>query len=351
MKLIDITHSKLKPGMSWFTTPTANKKVLTVHHDAIPLDNRSDQEIINQIYNTHINQGWPGFAYCYFYSPKTRIWYKLNNHEDVTWHDAVNWDSIGIIVHGYYHPDYDNKPTQETLSDLKEMLDYLSTQFPEFPADQDDVYGHRERSSTACPGNHLIPYVQEYRNKKGNVNWLSISNPTYMQVENKIYEHLVNGATVRKEVAEYLEIPDPDHASKDQIIKVIGGYKSTATERQNTINTLNVKLAAEQAEVKNREEQVGRLKDEVIETKNTYQEQIDKLKEKLENPVDMDGIYKPKYELEHERLVEVMKEKGALEINLAIALQEIENLKKGVPSGPSLWEVLRDFLSQFRKSN
>ena len=297
MKLLDRTYSKLQPGRSWYTTPVANKKVLTVHHDAIPLDNRSDDEIIDQIYRTHVNNGWPGFAYCYFYSPKTRTWYKMNNHNDVTWHDAVNWDSIGIIVHGYYHPQYDNKPTAETLADLKEMLDYLCTQFPEFPADQDDVYGHRERSSTACPGDYLIPYVQDYRNKKGNVNWLSVQKPTTMiTIEDSLYAKLVGGSTARKEVAEYLGVPDPDNAPSSSMIKVIAGYKSTATDRQNQIDELKVSLAKETSERQNREEQVSRLKTQLTDMEKAYLEQIDTLQKTIDTLTSGDGSWKGKYE-------------------------------------------------------
>lgn len=350
MKLIDLTHSKLQPGRSWFTTPTVNKKVLTVHHDAIPLDNRSDAEIIDQIYRTHVNNGWPGFAYCYFYSPKTRTWYKMNNHEDVTWHDAVNWDSIGLIIHGYYHPDIDNKPTKETLADLKEMLDYMSTQFPEFPADQDDVYGHRERSSTACPGNHLIPYVQEYRNKKGDVNWLSVNPPSSMiTIESSLYEKLVNGSTVRKEVAEYLAIPNPDNASREQIISVIAGIKSNVTTLQRRIDDIQIELAKETSERQNRDEQVGRLKTELTELAKVHKEEVDKLQKIIDTMPSDDGLWKGKYEVEHERYVEAMKDKGTLQNELAVAKQQLENCEhSGGTTGPSLWDVIKDFLSKFK---
>ena len=56
------------------------------------------------------------------------------------------------------------KPTREQLEALQQLLVNLCTKHPEFPADQNDVFGHREISSTACPGNELFPYVVQFRN-------------------------------------------------------------------------------------------------------------------------------------------------------------------------------------------
>lgn len=170
MTKIDRIGKYLQPGRSWFTRNVNTIKVFSIHHDAIPHDNRSADEILNQIYNTHKDKGWPGASYHYYIHRDGTV-YQLNKHEWVTWIDGVNWDAIGIVLNGYFHPDFNNKPTTAQLVALKELLDELSTQHPEFPAGKDDVYGHRERSATACPGDNFFPYVKEYREKNGNVNW------------------------------------------------------------------------------------------------------------------------------------------------------------------------------------
>jgi len=78
-------------------------------------------------------------------------------------------------------------PTREQYEALKQLLDWLCTQNPQFPADQNDVFGHREVSDsyTACPGDLLLPFVQEYRNTNGNPNipnvpydWVSLQPAT-----------------------------------------------------------------------------------------------------------------------------------------------------------------------------
>lgn len=124
-----------------------------------------------------------------------------------------------------------------------------------------------------------------------------------VEVDAKVYEHLVNGATVRKETAEYLEISDPDNAPTESIIRVIAGYKSRNTD-------LQTQLANTQAEVANREEQVSRLKDQVSTDKNT----IDKLQSDLsESQGQVEAVRRDM----QGKLDVVYKEKGALQIQLA----------------------------------
>lgn len=170
MNIIDRTHQYMAPGRSWYQRDVATITTLTVHHTADPQTNISNDDMLQKAANEHIANGWPGLAYCYFICPDGTI-FKVNNHEDVTWHDAVNWDSIGIALQGYFHPSYNQNPTQKQLASLKWLLDELCTQHPEFPADQGDVYGHRERSATACPGDIFFPKVKEYRDKLGQVSW------------------------------------------------------------------------------------------------------------------------------------------------------------------------------------
>jgi hypothetical protein len=158
----------------WYKRSVSSITAITVHHDAIPhQSNKTDEQLLDQIMRTHQGLDWPGMAY-HFYITKEGTVYQVNDYTEITWHDKINNDSLGVCLNGYFHPDYNDKPTIEQLTSLKELLDYLCTQHPEFPADQDDVWGHRERpgNATACPGNNLATYVTEYRLNKGDVNWL-----------------------------------------------------------------------------------------------------------------------------------------------------------------------------------
>lgn len=151
---------------------TVNKiTTITVHHSAVDLKlGFTKEETLKNIQYTHEKvKGWPGASY-HFVVFEDEVW-QINDFKDVTWHDSHNYDSIGVLVPGYFHTPVFNVPTKKTLGMLKLLLDELCTRHPEFPADQNDVWGHGERSATACPGSNLLPYVKEYREKLGNVKW------------------------------------------------------------------------------------------------------------------------------------------------------------------------------------
>lgn len=167
----------LQTGRSWYTRNVSTITKISVHHDAIPHSDKTAEQVMTQIFNGHKANGWPGMSYHYYIHKDGTI-YQVNRHEWVTWVDGVNWDCIGIVLNGYFHKDVNNEPTQAQLKSLKELLDNLCTQHPEFPAAQKDVYGHRERAQTSCPGDKFFPKVKEYRDKQGNVNWNPAPTPT-----------------------------------------------------------------------------------------------------------------------------------------------------------------------------
>jgi len=155
----------------WYQRDQKDITKLVLHHSAWKRDSSlSDDKVLKTIQGWHEGHGWPGLSYGFVILPNGNI-YQCNDFEDVTWHDTVNWDSIGILVHGYFHPPVNDKPTQKQLASLKELLDWLCTKNPQFPASHGDVVAHRDRSATTCPGDLLYPYVTEYREKGGDVNW------------------------------------------------------------------------------------------------------------------------------------------------------------------------------------
>ena len=170
-KIINRVHTYLQKGRSWYQRKESNIKKITIHHSAMRQDGRqTNDSVLQTIMSVHSGHGWPGLSYHFCIMPDGSI-YQTNNFSDITWHDTINDDSIGILVHGYFHPEVNDRPTNKQLVSLKELLDWLCTQNPAFPASQKDVVGHRERSATACPGNFLMPYVEEYRQKLGDVDW------------------------------------------------------------------------------------------------------------------------------------------------------------------------------------
>lgn len=175
----NLNFKKMKPPIinrigqyrvrSWYQRSEGAIRVITVHHTA---DNfvGSDDAILSREAGFHTkNNGWPGLSYHYFICPGGQV-YQINSHTDITWHDARNSDTLGIALHGNFH-NTGAKPTTQQLASLKALLDWLCRENPQLPANERNVYGHREISPTACPGDQLQPLIVEYRKKIGQVSW------------------------------------------------------------------------------------------------------------------------------------------------------------------------------------
>lgn len=169
MNIINRVGWYKQPGRSWYQRNTNTIKVITVHHTGDVVTGTDDQ-VLQKEYTAHKANGWPGLSY-HFFIPKSGKIYQINNFIDVTWHDAINWDSIGIALQGYFHTPQNQTPTEAQIKALRWLLDNLTSTHPEFPAGASNVFGHRERSSTACPGDKMIWYPQNYRNSNGDVAW------------------------------------------------------------------------------------------------------------------------------------------------------------------------------------
>lgn len=282
MIITDRRGQYVQSGRAWYTRNTNTVTKITVHHSAIPKNNYNDDELLAYIKKIHVDQGWPGLAYHYVYNPKTRNVFWINDPAQVTWHDSVNWNSIGVLINGYYHQPHNDGVTREILVDMKDILDHLCTEHPEFPAAHGDVYGHREVGSTACPGDLLIPYVQEYRVKKGDVDWTggSVSVPPSsgtMTIETALYERLVGRATVAKEVASLMGIDNPDNAPTEAYQKVLSGKDGYINQLQREKGDLEIKLH-------NKTEEVGRKEEQLLKSAQFIEELQDNLKEAYDLP-------------------------------------------------------------------
>jgi len=179
MKIENRIGKYMASGRSWYTRNMNTVKKITVHHTASTANSNDDEKMLRTHANYHISRGWAGLSYHYIIAKSGRI-YNINSNNWVTWHDSHNWDSLSICLDGYFHPDRNEKPTEKQLKSMAYLLNVLCTQHPEFPAGYDDIVWHGERSATACCGNNLIPYVREFREKKGDVDWgdRSTESPT-----------------------------------------------------------------------------------------------------------------------------------------------------------------------------
>lgn len=146
--------------------PVGNITSIIVHHDAAtrPHDYDSVARYRSEAAAHYQNLG-PGLQYHFKIDNVGEIFW-IRPFNATLWQAgdlAVNRTSIAICLDGYFHSPVNQQPTREQLEALKQLLDWLCTQHPEFPATTGDVYGHRQVTATACPGDLLFPYVDEYR--------------------------------------------------------------------------------------------------------------------------------------------------------------------------------------------
>jgi len=164
MNIIDVRSQIIRRGSNGDPHPINQIQRIIVHHDAqFRPDAYDDLTRLSQQASYHINTGeGDGIQYHYSISNLGDIFW-CRDWTDTLWHCGNyywNWRSIAIKLDGNMQT---QQPTQQQLVALQELLDNLCTQHPEFPADQNDVYGHREIASTACPGENLIDDVIRYR--------------------------------------------------------------------------------------------------------------------------------------------------------------------------------------------
>ena len=159
MQIINNIGKYLQTGRAWYNRDPATIKKITVHHDAIPHDGKSAHQVMELIKTTHSNNGWPGASYHYFIHRDGTV-YQMNDHKWVTWHDGQNWDSIGIVLTGWFHEPHNNRPTAQQKQSLFRLLDKLKADLKLTNA---DILGHRDRMATACPGSLGYPLIAEYK--------------------------------------------------------------------------------------------------------------------------------------------------------------------------------------------
>lgn len=259
MNIINVIGKYKQANRAWYQRQLNTIKWFTVHHTA-SLATGTNEQILSSLMNGHVSQGWVGLAYHEVIMKDGTV-YIINNFSDVTWHDSVNWDSYGIVLHGYFHPTQNQKPTTAQLVSLRSRLDALSTEHPEFPASQANVLGHRERASTACPGDALIGYVTDYRNKLGKVDWGKpeivvppVTDPCanlrleFKATEKRLIEEKDLAIKGKEIMIENLqkELFDANVNKKSAEATVINQRTELETlkaERQEDKNILNVKLA------------------------------------------------------------------------------------------------------------
>lgn len=135
---------------------------IIVHHSATPRDNTYFQTIKK----AHIGYGWDDIGYHRWIAGALdgdgvlilgRPDNQIGAHCDS---NKMNYRSLGVVLCGNFHNS--ETPTVAQLATLQTALDELRQ---ERGIPKERVFGHGEvpESATNCPGNALLPYVQNYR--------------------------------------------------------------------------------------------------------------------------------------------------------------------------------------------
>lgn len=170
-----------------------------------------------------------------------------------------------------------------------------------------------------------------------------------MTIDENLFKKLVNGSATRKQVAEYLEISDPDNAQTPEFKRVIGGIKSTVTELNGKLEGEKVARVAAETEIKNREEQVIRLKTQVTEEQQAKNSLLTQLKKATLGTAELIKAYDGRIAEKQSLVTALAKEKGGLQIELEKAKTQLESCKSGNPiPSKNLLDLLIKFLRNLK---
>ncbi len=116
--------------------------------------------------------GWSDIGYNYLVCPTGDIFAgreDTNNSSDVVGaHDSRNRGSVGVNGLGYYHPPYNQSPTNAMIDGFADLFAWIadrrgidpsgSSFYSAHGATMQNIYGHRQVSATACPGDGLFAF-------------------------------------------------------------------------------------------------------------------------------------------------------------------------------------------------
>lgn len=144
-------------------------------------------------------------------------------------------------------------------------------------------------------------------------------------------EELIRKSTGYDDITTYLEYPLD--TSPDKLKSTIAGHKSRSTDLQKQLDVAS-------AEVKNREEQVGRLKDQVLQSEVREKALINQLKNASENSAETVKVIQGQLK-EQQALIDTYgKQKGALVTENTQLKSQLAKTKDELVKSLSVWDVL-----------
>jgi hypothetical protein len=200
-------------------------KEIIIHHTA----SARDKTTIAQINAWH-QARWPDF--------KSSLGYFVGYHLVITGdgtvtqtrkdtemgaHTIPNNDKLGICLTGNFETEV---PSEKQLNSLRTLLDKKKT---EWGIDNTKIFGHKEKSPTACPGKSLFEWVKNYRSTQASVTYeklVNINGTIYQKQNAKEYkspEELANDLGIKVDQIEWNKISEGSQIESiwQKIIKAI----------------------------------------------------------------------------------------------------------------------------------
>ncbi len=100
--------------------------------------------------------GWY-IGYQWFIDTSGKLFQGRREDEEGAHKKGWNTKSIGICLRGNLQI---TKPTNQQLKTLQKLLDDIKLRW-----DIDKIYAHSDLSATLCPGQHLMSFIEKYRQK------------------------------------------------------------------------------------------------------------------------------------------------------------------------------------------
>jgi hypothetical protein len=126
---------------------------IIIHHTA-----SSQDTTVEQIRDWHVNgNGWSDIGYHFIILKDGTVANGRHINKTGSHCKGQNAGSIGICVTGNTNNEPPTKPQVESLYGKLKML------CEEYHLDRHNVYGHRDFSTSECPGNMLYAILQQWK--------------------------------------------------------------------------------------------------------------------------------------------------------------------------------------------
>jgi prefoldin subunit 5 len=152
----------------------------------------------------------------------------------------------------------------------------------------------------------------------------------------------INRASNYDKVCNYLEFTNSKTTSFEDIQRVIAGYKSRITDLTNQLNPLA-------SEIKNKEEQVSRLKTQVTEIEKLNSELTKKLTEALNSLPGMQKVYEDRITVLQGQIDTLAKEKGESIATIQTLKTKVDDLIKNQTSVLTIKDLILLIIGKIKK--